>query len=328
MQLFEFRNTVLGYLNRSARDMTVNGNDLVVSAANQAKREAERLLDFEMLRCQVTLSVDLQDGALLSSAVLQGTSTQVRVNKIERAFITKGGVSRPAMYVTRNTMHKRLGFAWDETISWWEWLNQQLPNLPTEPVVFRSGTRIYCWPGATAGLSEPVTVGLDVTKWSDDYSTSLSVYFNNGLGGGPTYFQTGVMNDEPLFGFVTNGTVAASLQNGAYYDPVLQRWVMYVNGVDSRSAVTAGAEGLYGPYSGAGGNFTAQPQNGTYTGSDFFLTDCDDWLLLATLKRLNFFVKDEKRTLVTQAAVDQAFSSMSAWNNGIGDASADEVTLD
>lgn len=332
MQFIEFRNEVLAHLNRSSRDLTVSGTDLVASAANRAKNEAEKLIDFEALRCQVTLSVDLQDGALLSTAVLQGTATPVRVNRIERAFIIKDGVARPAEYVTRATMHRRLGATWNQQQPWSTWIRQQ-PVLPDTPIVFRSGQRIYVWPGGSAGLSEPVLVGFDVTKWSDPYTYGMTVDWApiSGPGSAFGYTQTGIANNQPLFGFVDQGTVILTLMRGAWYDIANQRWKAWnAEGEVVNGPITAGIEGIVGQYSGqdSGQTYQASLVTPVAGGQDFFLDDCVDWLLLATLKKLNNFIKDEKRTVVTNVQVQEAFTAMSAWNATQADLSQDEITLD
>ena len=80
--LLEIKTAVANYFERTEGALTVNSQDLFLFAANQVRRQAEMLHDFEFQRKVVTLSVNGVTGGSLSSAVIYGTATAVDVKSV------------------------------------------------------------------------------------------------------------------------------------------------------------------------------------------------------------------------------------------------------
>jgi accessory colonization factor AcfC len=152
MTLTTLKSKVATYLNRAVSDLTLNGIDLVVHAANDLKLQAQKTVDFELLRQAVQVTVNLSTGGSLTSAIVYGGSAAVSVNRIKSAWIVQSGttLTRPIEVVSRDTMQKRLGRNWDLSASWHDWArssNDTLLTLPMDcPVLVREGNTIYLWP--------------------------------------------------------------------------------------------------------------------------------------------------------------------------------------
>lgn len=72
--LSEIKAACAAYHTKTAADFTVNGVDLFLVAANNARRNAELRHNFEYARCRATLSIDPQNGGALSAAVIDGNT--------------------------------------------------------------------------------------------------------------------------------------------------------------------------------------------------------------------------------------------------------------
>jgi hypothetical protein len=62
--------------------------------------------------------------------------------------------------------------------------------------------------------------------------------------------------------------------------------------------------------------------------TDFFLEDCDDWLLLRTLSFLNLYLKEDQRVAISAAAMKDAWGSVLTWDNDLTASNVDDNTLD
>lgn len=72
MTLAQLKVTVAAYLGKTTADLTSGGVDLFLVAANNARRGAEQLHNFEMARVRATLDIDGTLGGALSAAVMEG----------------------------------------------------------------------------------------------------------------------------------------------------------------------------------------------------------------------------------------------------------------
>ncbi len=70
MTLASLKSLCAAYHLKSTGDLTVNGVDLFLAAANNARRAAEQLHDFEFTRISATLDIDGDTGGALSAAVI------------------------------------------------------------------------------------------------------------------------------------------------------------------------------------------------------------------------------------------------------------------
>lgn len=75
MTLAQLKILVAAYLGKTPTDLTVGGVDLFLVAANNARREAEQLHNFEMSRISGTLNIDGTAGGQLSAIAINGGSS-------------------------------------------------------------------------------------------------------------------------------------------------------------------------------------------------------------------------------------------------------------
>jgi hypothetical protein len=62
--------------------------------------------------------------------------------------------------------------------------------------------------------------------------------------------------------------------------------------------------------------------------SNFFTTLHDDWLVLAVVQRLNFYLKEDERVNISQAAVQLAWTSVEDWDSALVRGSSEWNTLE
>ena len=326
-----------GYLNRAAADLVVNGIDLILDAANSAKKTAQKLLDFEYLKTQVQVTVSLTTGGSLATAVVYGGGAAVSVNKIVSAWALVNGSSRPIEVVSKQTMQRRLGANWNMQYTWEDWARASGAQvvLPSDtPVLVREGDALILWPNTTAIFgSTSVTVGMDVIKWAPDYNSTntVTVTYTGSNGGVLTtgshvLTNIGIVNGENIYFQSTDDYTL-------FYDSTSGYWSFdnqpAVHGNYFR-ALIAGRSALVSTTWGSQG-FVA---NGTFTVSgfastgvvdnDIFSNENEDWLLWAVLKNLHYFIKDEKRSAEIHRLYGEAWDSMRAWNEGIGVSQTDD----
>jgi len=327
---------------------------MILAATNKARSHAQKLLDFEPLRCAVDVDVSYTAGGDLRTAVLAGTTTPVRVNRIERAFVNLGGGNlRPIELTGRSTFAKRFGRIFDNNQSWTEWIRNQSVYLPTTPNIYRHGHFLHPWPVAQNLFGvDPIPLQLDVVAWADEFATSqeLSGDLAMSVSAGPlavgnySFSTVGSLYGNNLY----NGTSPNGMSVWLWKDQTFQYWNVTpaVNeGSDYcwRSAVAGpGLFGLTQPLVPVG--FTP---SGTYsfnlapTGSttqtyptlyatDFFFDDCDDWMMFWVLRQLEYFKRgNNEHFVITQKMLDVAWEAVVSWNNSTSDSSAaEEYSLD
>lgn len=351
MTLAQLKAEVCAYVNRTADDLEVNGVDLVVQAANNSKKKAQRILDFEL--CRMSLRVTVPAG--LSADITNGTfidefsnQTNYRINRIERAFIlqetaygaeTGSGGLRPIDYRLRNEVAKREQRFYDDHIALAIVQNTEAP-IPNSSftVLVRHGDRAYLWPKK----GEDTTVVLDCLVWVPDYSgdteaitiVSYVAGFGPLPGGTPegypcVFYSRGIYNNSPFY---------------VFDDPDNPAYLFYVGEADAwviapkLSDVTTDNYLLLTSHGRPAlkGNFDWEPHF-TYSGEwvspqitsvmryaqgpqdDFFMEECYDWVKLDVMRSMNYLLKHDDRTAVTQKQVDEAWGGVVAWNSSIAD---------
>ena len=348
---------VCAYVNRTREDLTVNGVDLVVSAANAGKRWAQRNVDFELLRKSVRitvpagLSVNVGNGVYHPTYSSPGDNETVRINRIERAFIlpeegagyeVQSSRLYPIDYRLRSEIAAREQRLYEARVAQAILNNEDLPEVTTSfKVLVRQGDQVYLWPKQTTDT----VVVLDVVTWADEYVVSTHEFVVGNLteGQGPmseirdyVFQPRGTFDGNTLF--VTERT--EDIRAVCYYDTESETWRI-ANYLDAETAYwkldAQGVAAINGGFTWTAVGFTAtadQSPTTTFataqTGDDDFFTDeCGDWLLLYILKRMTVFLKQDERFAVTQKQVDEAWSAVLAWNNSIADsASAQNYDLD
>ena len=62
--------------------------------------------------------------------------------------------------------------------------------------------------------------------------------------------------------------------------------------------------------------------------TDFFLTYCEDFMLLRSIVELNFFLKEDQRIPISAAALKDSWESVLAWDASIVRGSSDDSTME
>ena len=175
MDITSFKSAAAAYINRTTASLTVNGVDLILQAANNAKSWAQRMLDFELARVSVDVVVNQQNGGSLTTAVLHSDGvTPIVINRLERAYLQYAqynGLARPIHITSQQGAWHRLSAAWDRV----EYNPSQFPAglaIPAEvPFVVRQGNSIVLMPNNAQmyGSGTNLTVSFDVVQLLPDY---------------------------------------------------------------------------------------------------------------------------------------------------------------
>ncbi len=299
---------VAGFLHRKPSDFVVGGWDNLLQAANNARKQAERLVDFELARVSATIaSVSLTNGGDLSTAVLYGTATPVSVRKIKRAFLQFTDLTGtfPISIMSRD-----------------RWLDRQQRRyeraLPTDHVdalrltgapltLVQQGEIVQVVPADSAALGgETFPLYLDVYKWLPEYGTTAitgsatSTTANKLVASAATFITSAVK----IGAVVRNTTTGASA---------------LVTAVDSQTQLTLNADIFV-----SGNAFSILRANET----DFLLTNCFDWLMYAAIQELNAFLKEDERVALAEKVTQRAWEGMVRWNGNYISAETENTALD
>jgi hypothetical protein len=351
------------FLNRKPEDLVVNGVNIAVEAANEVKKRAQRMLDFELLRCSVRMtipagkSVNVRTGSFTPTHDETIVTSTVKINRIERAYllldsdqgaeVTTGSL-QPIDFYLRNTIAAREQRFFDERVAAAILSDSDSPEFRTSyKILVRNGDQIYLWPSQDTDTD----VVLDVVRWAEDYTHDSEVVFTNINSGGEgplplgdattpvdyTFESCGIYNNQTLFKVDFDD---AGVHAFLYYDTDDERWKI---GEHPGETLTywqlseTGAGALFGGFAWEAvgfylGGYTALTQAAfteTYGDGDFFLEDCPDWLRLAVLKELSVFIKQDERYAISQRQVDEAWITVGNWNNSIAESgSAQSYDLD
>jgi hypothetical protein len=101
VNLLEIKTDAASYLGVTVADLTQNSQDLWLSAANRARRNAEQLYNFEFSRALVELEVDGVTGGSLDDATYYGDDDSALVKSIiEVGLFDENGNLRPIDWTT------------------------------------------------------------------------------------------------------------------------------------------------------------------------------------------------------------------------------------
>lgn len=148
-------------------DLTINGQDMFLVAANNVRKRAELLHNFESAWCKGTLSISPTTGGALSAVTFVPLSTFSGVKEIISMAQNQSGSYVP-IYLRRP----------NQTFS-----TRSIPRVPTDAQVVNSywgsylvlrGDNIYKEPDDGTGAA--ITVYLECYGWLNEYdNSSLSV---------------------------------------------------------------------------------------------------------------------------------------------------------
>lgn len=177
----DLKKQVAAYMHRAVGDFTVDSVDILTKAVYRARTNAQLRHNFEALRCAISIpNVSITAGALLSTAVLDGTVTAVDVKTIECAFITVGSVQLPIDTISKahHRMTLKQSYAALGSVSD---LTAYAPASVGSYSLVRQGDRIFVTPADSTFLGgTPFTLKADAVQWADTYaSDSVGDFFTN-----------------------------------------------------------------------------------------------------------------------------------------------------
>lgn len=172
MTLLEIKTEAAAFHKKVVADLTINGIDLFLSSANQAKQQASQLHDFGFQRKMLTLTVNSITGGSLDDAVIQGTGTPVNLKRVVDmgTFDTQGNFI-PAEWTTTEESQERqrqenaFGVAFRYPTD-----AQYRSRLCGESRLVLRGNQIFVYPLGTT--SENVTVGIDAFIFDADWTAA------------------------------------------------------------------------------------------------------------------------------------------------------------
>jgi len=317
MTLYDIKVAVATYFKTTVADLTQNGQDLFLVAANHVRRQAELSHDFEFSRKLVTLTVDGEVGGSLENAVVYGTTTDVNIKTVIEAGLFDGdGNLRPVEWTTvaEGLERQRL----DNPHS--------APRYPTDgwyesgPIGFGrfelAGSSVYRFP---KDADHDFTLGLEVYSMADDWTSVDNVVVTGAVTAyNGTYYKTNFQwQSKDVFYKANTSTLITYF---IYYSVDTGGWVIQ-NGIDENG--TAGyvsvitATSPEGAYIAAGEAGT--PTVADSTVSDVWTSQGAEYLMWGIIVHLNYYYKEfvtrqEGNLGSPERLRDEALASFIAWD--------------
>jgi len=299
--LTDLRYVVAAFMNRTPAAFSINGQDLLQQAINNAKRYCQRKLNFEFARVQAKVeSVHYLNGGSLTAAKELSTSLVIDVKQIRAAFLTNTGV--PILVYSRDKHLQRLRRQLDR-------LNVPVLEQSTYPVTYpiglvQMGKTIYVTPPDTDMLGGTTfTVYLDVIKWLPPYRDVITGTASGVLAG--YLVDTG------------KNFVALDVKIG---DTVKNMVSLATAVVDNVAATQLHLTGDIFPVTAA---YEINPE----ADHDFLLDYGQDFLVYRSIAELNYFLKEDERVVISAQIVQDSWDSLVKWNDDIIGNTA-EIDLD
>ena len=178
MNLLEIKTAVAAYFTMpqgqvvGVSDLTVNGIDLFLVAANQAKQTASQAHDFGFQRQLLSLSLNTATGAQLSTAVVFGTTTAVVVKTVlDVGILDSHGNLCPVEWTTAEESQERQReenrrsfwrYPTDAQYHSWQWGESR--------ITFRGDT-VMLWPLCFNSVTT-LTLGIDAYVDDADWTAA------------------------------------------------------------------------------------------------------------------------------------------------------------
>jgi hypothetical protein len=102
MDLVDLKKRIVGFAGRSQTALTQDGLDMVLAAINDARRQAQRSYNFQMLKKTAFIQTSAAGADYMSACVTSpGGATQVRMKLLHRCFVytNDGGIYKPTARV-------------------------------------------------------------------------------------------------------------------------------------------------------------------------------------------------------------------------------------
>lgn len=316
MTLYDIKVAVATYFKTTVADLTQNGQDLFLVAANHVRRQAELGHDFEFSRKLVTLTVDGEVGGSLEGAVVYGTSTAVNIKTvIEAGLFDSDGNLRPVEWTTvaegleRQRLDNPHSAPRYPTDGWYE-------SGPNGFGRFElAGSSVYRFP---KDADHDFTLGLEVYTMADDWTgvTPIATVTGGSLSG--TYTQQGVGYGSPFF-------VHSNTTQILWYNVAEDSWYIGTTITPSWEVDSGGYYYLESTDTqNPAGTYTANGLSGspvvTVTSlSDVWTTHAAEYLMWGIIVHLNYYYKEfvarqEGNLGSPERLRDEALASFIAWD--------------
>lgn len=177
MTYANFKTAVLSYINRSSTVFTVSGTDYVLTAMNDARRDAQRRYTFNMLRKQAFAQFSLAPCDMLADFDTTPVSTTAQlVKQVEAVFeYGEASVSGTTRYYRTNRVpfHRQSVFETELPVSSTAFgtaLSTSASTLgPLGSFIYQQGTSLY-----HSLLTTPTWFMCDIVAWLDDHDGGAS----------------------------------------------------------------------------------------------------------------------------------------------------------
>lgn len=192
MNIYDFQKVVLAYCKKQATDVTINGIDLSLVAANNAKKWAQNETDFEYCRKTVSYQVNLSTGVDIRTAILWPTNLSddpvaVNIKRLtRRAFnvATRDGTAylgQPIDVLSRDaesaSMRRKRKDLFPDQIS----LISPPPvqGVTTQPIPYltQHGNILFMMPPNPTVNTSPLEIAVDAYIYLPDYSPTYTEDF-------------------------------------------------------------------------------------------------------------------------------------------------------
>ncbi len=205
MTILDLKQAQAAILGVAIGDLTVNGLDLGLMAANAVRLQAEQLNDFEFQRQLVSVAVNTVTGGSLVNAVLYGTATTASIKTV--IDVMQADVNGNASPVEWTTRMESLQRQYDERAPglrprWRTDADESYSVYTRVPRVTFAGDSIKCFPLAE-GAGESLTLLLETYCYSPDWTTTADTAILTGgtseIVSPTTFYRYGSYNGKPFF---------------------------------------------------------------------------------------------------------------------------------
>lgn len=199
--LGKLKKVVAAFFERTEADLTVLGEDLFLNAANNARRDAELLHNFEYARITATLSIDSVNGASLLDAVIQGSADEA-VKEI-KAIVRYGANGRvyPLPFTSADIPIEETRQALDLDVDMRPGVrypsDAQWEARQDEATIIQRGQNLYIYPPGML-TDSALNVTIEGYGWLPDYEAAdlvASTPKDFMVQYGSTYLQWAVINE-------------------------------------------------------------------------------------------------------------------------------------
>lgn len=292
--LLEIKTAVASYFELTTSDLTVNGQDLFLLAANQVRKTAELNHDFEFNRKLVTVTVNGATGGDLTTAV-DSTSVAVDIKTVlEVGLLDQTNNIVPVDWTTlAESFERQRG---DNPHLWPRYpTDGQARSGPSGSNRFTvAGDRISWWPRTSDTDATNTTLYLEVYGFSLDWAAQNYTAVVAGGGGvialNTTYYPHGTHNNKPLYISVTDGDTPSAIYFIWYSGTA---WIInQVVGTPGSNyhSLTSTSDSPAGSYTGHG-TYTPTAVVTAGAASTLWTSHGAQYLQWATVVQLNYLFK-------------------------------------